>query len=423
MKIAIVSDLHIGYERFKEDAQRQASSAIEAATAMADAIIIPGDVFDKRAPPPDVIAKGIEIFRDAGRKGSLSGRVVGFIGNRKIYTDVPIVAIPGTHERTSAERENVLQLLGLAGLIVDTSEATTIIGKGGEKVAVYGLGGLSEERVKDKLKELDPKPVEGAFNIFMFHQSIYELLPFSDDFLRMDDLPTGFDLYVNGHIHNRVETTAHGKELLIPGSTVLTQLKEGEQEEKGFILFDTATGKHTFVPTGSRRFVVKRIEAEEATPESVGRLCETALESAMSGANDNPVIKLYVSGKIAGGFTITDMPIHNVVRRYSDRAYIEVDSSGLRSDEMQEDIENLRDSKIGELSIRELGESILFSRLKEVGFDSDIDVSELFNILSTQAREKAIKDAALMLSKTAQEGRQATSPAQFSSERDIPQQP
>lgn len=408
MKIAIVSDLHIGYERFKEDAQKQARSAIEAAIAVADAIIIPGDVFDKRAPPPDVIAQGIEIFRDAGRKGSLGGKVVGFIGSRKIYTDIPIIAIPGTHERTSADRENVLQLLGLAGLIVDTSEATTIIGKGDERVAVFGLGGLSEERVKEKLVELDPKPVSGAFNIFMFHQSIYELLPFSNDFMHMEDLPRGFDLYVNGHIHNRVETTVHGKELLIPGSTVLTQLKEGEQEQKGFILFDTTTGTHTFEPINSRGFVVKRIDAENATPEAVERLCENALESAISEAGKNPVIKLYVSGEIAGGFTITDMPIHNVVRKYTGRAYIEVDSSGLANSEMQKDIENLRDSKIGELSIRELGENILSSRLKELGFDSGIDASELFNILSTQGREKAIKDAGALISKTLKEEATAT---------------
>ena len=157
MKIAIVSDLHIGYEKFRDDAQRQAKNAIDKAASLADTIIIPGDVFDKRAPPPDVIAQGIEIFRDAGRRDVMKGKVAGFYGNREIYTDVPIIVIPGTHERTSEGRENVLQLLSLAGLVVDTSESTTIIEKDGERVAVYGLGGLSEERVKETLKKIGSK--------------------------------------------------------------------------------------------------------------------------------------------------------------------------------------------------------------------------------------------------------------------------
>ena len=236
MKLAIVSDLHIGHEKFAEDAINQAREAMELACSMSDAILLPGDIFDKRSPKPDVIAQAINLFRDISKK-SWNAKVVSFSG--KAHTNIPVVAISGTHERTMEGKDNPLNLLALAGLLVDTSEATTIIEKGGEKVAVFGLGGLSEERVKEKLNELDPKPVQGAFNIFMFHQSVYELLPFNEDVIHYSDLPNGFDLYVCGHIHTRIEDTVHGKKLLIPGSTVLTQLKDGEQEPKGFIIYDT----------------------------------------------------------------------------------------------------------------------------------------------------------------------------------------
>ncbi|MDE1833554.1 MAG: metallophosphoesterase, partial [Candidatus Micrarchaeota archaeon] len=172
MKIAIVSDTHIGYERFAEDALSQATEALEKASQMADIILLPGDVFDRRAPRPDVIAQSINLFRELSRK-KWQARVVDFNGRgTKCYTDVPVVAISGTHERTAEGKDNPLNLLGLAGLLVDTSEATTIIEKGDERVAIYGLGGISEERVRDKLTELDPKPVSGAFNVFMLHQSI-----------------------------------------------------------------------------------------------------------------------------------------------------------------------------------------------------------------------------------------------------------
>ena len=132
-------------------------------------------------------------------------------------------------------KDNALNLMGLAGLLVDTSEATTIIEKDGEEVAIFGFGGIAEERVREQLVALDPKPVDGMFSIFMFHQSVYEILPFSDDFIHYDELPKGFDLYVDGHIHSRIEHTVHGKPFLIPGSTVLTQLKDGGAGAEGFL--------------------------------------------------------------------------------------------------------------------------------------------------------------------------------------------
>ncbi len=405
MKIAIVSDLHIGYERFFEDAAAQARRALEMASQMADAIIIPGDVFDKRAPQPNAIAQAINIFRDLLKAGSMGARVSQIIGSQgKNYTDYPVVAIPGTHERTAIGRENALQLLSLAGLLVDTSEATTIIEKGGERVAVFGLGGISEERVVERLKELSPKPVEGAFNIFMFHQSTYELLPFSDDFMHNEDLPKGFDLYVDGHIHNRVEMSVHGKYLLIPGSTVLTQLKDGEQEDKGFILFDTGTGRYEFIPINSRRFVVERLAFKEAKPADVTDRVARAIEKNLA-AGEMPIIKVYLEGSIAHGFTSTDMALGHFVKRYQGRALVEIDGSRLKNIELEGEIESLRDNRIGDMSVRERGMEVLLARLKELGFDSRIDVSELFNALSSdEGKEEVARMVEGLINSGAQEG-------------------
>lgn len=395
MKIAIVSDFHLGYERFAEDAYVQTKRALEMASEIADAIIIPGDVFDRRTPTPSVIAQGINIFRDLSSSTKMKGKVVSFESKTgRNFTNVPIVAIPGTHERTAIGRENALQLLGLAGLLVDTSEATTIIEKGGERTAIFGLGGISEERVKDRLADLNPQPVKGAFNIFMFHQSTYEILPFSEDFIHNDDLPKGFDLYVDGHIHSRVEMKVHGKDFLIPGSTVLTQLKDGEQEDKGFILFDTTTYTHEFISINSRRFVVKHLKFEDAKPAEVADSAIVAIESELGKRDEKPIIKLYLEGKIAHGFTSADVSINNTVRRYLDRAHIDVDASRLRNIELEGEIESLRENKIGNMSVRELGMGMLVSRLKELEFDGDIDVSELFNILSSEeSKERIIKRA------------------------------
>ncbi|MCL5680127.1 MAG: metallophosphoesterase, partial [Candidatus Marsarchaeota archaeon] len=66
MKVAIISDLHIGYERFYDDAYEQAREALLEASKVADIILLPGDVFDKRAPKPEVIAQALGIFRELG---------------------------------------------------------------------------------------------------------------------------------------------------------------------------------------------------------------------------------------------------------------------------------------------------------------------------------------------------------------------
>jgi DNA repair exonuclease SbcCD nuclease subunit len=396
MKIAIVSDMHIGYERFGNDAIRQATEAMELAHEVADAVIIPGDVFDKRAPKPDVIAQAINLFREmAGKKWN--AKVVEFRSpTAKIFADIPVVAISGTHERTAAGKDNALNLMGLAGLLVDTSEATTIIEKDGERVAIFGFGGISEERVREQLNLLNPKPVDGLFSIFMFHQSVYEILPFSDEFIRYDELPKGFDLYVDGHIHSRIEHTVHGKPFLIPGSTVLTQLKDGEQGAKGFYLFDTQKRSYEFVEIKSRSFFVRELAFDGASPKEVKERCEREIEDACE-KHSNPILRIKLIGTIANGFGSADMPLQELINRYSDRVVLDLDSSKLVDTQVEKGIAEIRGAKDGSSSVKEMGIGMLLSKLKEDGLDSKIRVSDLFNVLSADSKKDKVMAEAMEL--------------------------
>ena len=399
MKIAIISDIHLGYERFEEDALAQAREAFGLAARLADAVLIPGDVFDKRYPKPEVIAQAINLFRELS-KNDWGARIVDFKGHGKIYTDVPIVAIPGTHERIAEGKDNALRLLSLAGLLADTSEATTVLQKGDEKVAIFGLGGLSEEMVAERLKKLDARPIGGMLNIFMFHQSIYELLPFSKHFMTYNDIPKGFDLYVCGHIHNRVETTVHGKKLLIPGSTVITQLKDKEQEQKGFLLLDTADLRHEFMYIKSRPFIEKSISFSCATPAHIIEKCEKEISDIMAKEEAVPIIRLKLTGTVAEGFSGTDIQARPLQSKYLGRAYIYIDQTKLVSPDLESKIDGIREGKIGDMPVKELGTITLMSKMKDLGIDKSIDISGLFNILSSQTnREKMLKEASEFLFK------------------------
>jgi DNA repair exonuclease SbcCD nuclease subunit len=365
---------------------------------MADVVILPGDIFDKRAPKPEVIAQAINLFRELS-KNNWKAKVIEFKGfnGGKAYTNIPVIAIPGTHERTSEGKENVLNLLALAGLVIDLSEASVLIELNNEKVAISGLGGISDERVKEYIKSINFKPVENIFNIFIFHQNIYELLPFDTNAMHYDDLPVGFDLYVDGHIHNMMEAKVHGKPFLIPGSTVLTQLKESEVGKKGFILFDTQYNSYKFIEINSRNFKIINILINNATPESFMKICESKIEESLKNES-NPIIKVKLDGTIADDYSIIDMPIQSMIRKFSKDSVIEFDTSRIKSKSSEEKIDELRHGNLEGISIKELGMKMFINKLNELKFDEKFDPSKLFEILTIdESKEKVIKHASEFL--------------------------
>ena len=392
MKVAILSDFHLGYGRFRGDAFRQAEEALAKAAGLADAIIIPGDIFDSRAPEPDVIAEAINLFRNLARR-EWKARTVEFTGEGRPYTDVPVVAIPGTHERRAKDAADPVDILGLAGLLVDISNATAIIEADGERLAVRGVGGIADERFRQAVAEINPVPVQGMFNIFVFHESLYELLPFSEDFMRLDELPRGFDLYVCGHIHGRVEAEVHGKKLLIPGSTVLTQLKEAEQDAKGFYVFDTKSMSYEYVRINSRRFVMQRIDAGRFSGGEVISAIEEGIEGMIGGANDRPVIRIVVEGRMPRGSS-AEMELNNIPRRYEGRAVVEVSKSGITEDSVRS-VSAAESVVFEKMSVKDYGIGIFVEKLKQAGADTGrIGPVELLDLLgSEQSKEKVVAEA------------------------------
>jgi DNA repair exonuclease SbcCD nuclease subunit len=395
MRIAILADLHIGYERFYEDAYSQARAALEAAAGAADMILIAGDIFDMRIPKPEVMAQSMTLFRMLAER-KWEARVTGYEGRGKRYTDIPVIAIPGTHERRSEEAEDAVGILNLAGFLVDSSEARTTVEMGGEKVAVYALGGVSDERAKGVLKALGPRPVPGAFNVFMMHQSVYELLPFSEGFMRFDDLPDGFDLYVNGHIHSRIEGKVHSKPFLTPGSTVLTQLKEKEQAEKGFFVFDTQSCSYSFNSIRTRRFEMERIDISGKGREEIRKEINEKVRMAASGGGV-PIVRILIEGKGGEEREYLNLDSQQIIKEYSGRAVVEIGSAGMDPDDGANAVGDAQPASIDGASIRDYGFSVFLDALRKKGYSLGISPTELFEVLAEQNKEKAVKKAASLL--------------------------
>ncbi len=391
MKIAILSDFHLGYERFREDAYRQAEEALNKASEMADAIIIPGDIFDNRTPKPDVLAEAINLFRGLSKK-NWGAQVVGFLGEGQHFTKTPIIAIPGTHERRAQDVMDPVDLLGLTGLVVDVSNATAVLEKDGEKVAIVGIGGIADERFKEIVLKMNPKPVDGAFSIFMFHESVYELLPFNESFIRLEELPKDFDLYVCGHIHSKLESSVHGKTLLIPGSTVLTQLKPGEQEKKGFYVYDTLTDKYQFVEIDSRTFVVLKIGLDAHHSSHAVELIESGIKGTLG--SDMPIIRVVLEGKQKSGDI--EMDLSGLPKRYEGKAMVEISKSGIDSNKISEANLGLTTKAFENMSVKDYGIGIFIEKLKDKNVNfGKISPIELLDMLSSDTNKDKVIEKVL----------------------------
>lgn len=394
MKIAILSDFHLGYERFREDAYRQAEAALNKAAGMADAIIIPGDIFDNRAPRPDVLAEAINLFRNLSKR-EWDAKVVDFIGEGQNYAKVPVIAIPGTHERRAQDAMDPVDLLGLTGLVVDISNATVVLEKDGERVAVVGIGGIADERFREVVDEIGPKPVPGAFSIFMFHESVYELLPFNENFIKQGELPKGFDLYVCGHIHSRVDSEVHGKKFLIPGSTVLTQLKTGEQEQKGFYVYDTRSRKYEFVHIDSRRFAVVNVGAGQLENGNCIEMVEREMDAVIGNGEDRPIIKIMLEGNSNKTPNI-EMDLNALQKRYEKKAIVEVSKQGIGSEAIKNASSEFSSPIFENMSVKDYGIGIFVEKLKSnrVSFGKVSGV-ELFELLSSEGSKDKVVGKAL----------------------------
>ncbi|MBI5223544.1 DNA repair exonuclease [Candidatus Micrarchaeota archaeon] len=334
MKIAIFSDPHLGYARFEEDSYVQAENAIVDASTKADLIICAGDIFDIRIPKLETLKRAIDIFKKAS---------------------VPIIAIHGNHERRTKELVNPAQILAASTGIILLHGETFDFEKNNEKVQFFGLGSIPEDYVVPALKKTLERfvPDTKAFKIIILHQSIKELLPAdSTEELSLEYLETlPFDLIVNGHIHEQV-VKLNGR-FIIPGSTVITQLKKDQMLPRGYFLYDTISRTSQFIPIACRKFFYEELVFDQASPSDV----DSAISSKVSELRltfPNCIISMKLNGTLRSGVSGSDFTLSKYPDVFIDN---NLDSQALAA--KLEKIQVLRNQS---LSVRDLALSELSKR-------------------------------------------------------------
>ncbi len=332
MKIAAIGDTHLGYTRFYKDSFAQASAAFKDADEKADLILFLGDLYDSRVPSIQVLGETISIFR--GLK-------------------TPVYAIHGNHERRSRGLLNPVGLMESAGLLKHLHMSHEVFEKDGEKVFIAGMGNVPDDLTVKAIEKLREKitPPKEMFSILMLHQSFREFV-YGENLPSINDLEhLSYSLYLNGHIHARKEEG----NVLIPGSTVLTQLTREETRPKGYIMYDTKKKTHEFIEIPSREFILEELELDKATPSEVLEKTREKAEKAFS-ASPEAILNIRLKGTLAQGFRSTDISFPRTQNLYIDN----------RMDEkrLKREIVKLRELKENKVSINDISERRLRERLE-----------------------------------------------------------
>ena len=402
MRLAIVSDTHLGFARGSSregDAYLALKQALEGiANQNVDAIIHPGDFFDHKIPIQEVWNESFDLLSilQNGKDPEVKithqkrdGSANGFN-----YQGIPLIAIAGTHEYRSKDLKNALQVLETGNFLICLHASHALIEKKNEKgelekVAVHGMSGIPEKRALEALKMYNPQPISDVHNLLVLHQSIKEFLPSKDDMVAtigLENLPSGFDLLLNGHLHWTSLTEWDVKKLLIPGSTVFTQMKNLEgKKPKGWYIYDTKTKQLEMhhLPK-QRKLYYHKLKFKDGTPQKILKVCREVIEKDLIHSKLThdmlPLYRLKVTGTLAKGFTQADVDISPLVKEFESKALFSC-MKKFSTGEFSFRLDELRALHKSNTSLSKMGIDLLEKNLQQTLMDKRIDVKRLFELL------------------------------------------
>jgi DNA repair exonuclease SbcCD nuclease subunit len=394
MLLGIFSDSHLGFgsdDRFEESFARFVESLDIFHSRGVDFILHAGDLFDEATPTQEVWLKTFEAF--SHNSGALKEiKKHEFFGDKSAFIKgTPIIAIHGTHEHRGKDFANALDVLEKSNCLLHLHAGFVELEKSGEKVFVHGMGGVPEKSAKAVLEKYSPKPVLNAVNLLLLHQSFTEFLPFDDEAiasLSLSDLPSGFDLIIDGHLHWTNEQKIEGKRFLLTGSAIFTQMKSLESEhEKGVFVFDTKSKTLDFVSfNNQRKLFYSKMSFDCAKPADVSSACLSKVTNFLSNNFElKPLVRIKLAGSLAKGFSQADVVLN--FSEWENKAIFSV-SKNLVSEEFEKKIADLKAKQLEKKSVVDLGVDVLEKNVEEAGLKS-IDSRRLFELLSLGENEKA----------------------------------
>jgi DNA repair exonuclease SbcCD nuclease subunit len=265
-----------------------------------------------------------------------------------------------------------------------------IFEKEGERVAIQGMSGVPDQYAGGVLSNWKPSPEHGCFNIFVLHQSITGFL-YADNTLDLDSLPKGFDLYVNGHIHEAKKSEYDGKPLLLTGSLIPTQIKEESETPKGFYVVETSVrdmagetpkAKSVYDRDGVRIYWIplemqRKVYARTfENPDA--QAVEMEMESILRKSHGKkPIIRIDLKGKFS------ETLANEIEMKFGGKALLSMKKVAEKGETPRKSLEEHK------LSVEEMGRKILLDNLKKAGLSPKL-FENVFELLAEGNSEEAM---------------------------------
>src|SRR3989338_4082506 len=183
-----------------------------------------------------------------------------------------------------------------------------------------------------------------------------------------------FDLVINGHIHQRV-IRLNGK-FLIPGSTVVTQLKKDETAPRGYFLYDTQKKSHEFVEIPCRKFYFEELNFSDASIADVKNSVEEKIRQLRKNYSD-AIIRIVARGTLKEGLGSADMAFAHDEATYVDNC--------LNAADLKEKLTRIIKTREEKISVKEVALKELKERIN--GKITLFDEVELFEKLVEGSEE------------------------------------
>jgi len=227
MRIAHISDTHLGYRQYNLDERENDfydafSEAIDKAIEeRVDVLIHSGDLFDSSTPP----IKALYTFKNALKK---------IEGKMKVFTVLGDHDIPKRRGMPPHKLFDI-RVLGVGRLEWEEVDGVLIAG-------ISNLRGRGIELLKEELEKFDAVAEKYKKSILIAHQAIEKYLPFEGAYeLKEDDLPRNATYYAFGHLHSRLTARFGNGYLAYAGSTEIIrrdEISSWSKKGKGFYLVD-----------------------------------------------------------------------------------------------------------------------------------------------------------------------------------------
>jgi DNA repair exonuclease SbcCD nuclease subunit len=388
LKMAVLSDFHFGHG-YNSELEDDSFSAVEEALDKAidcDMILILGDIFDSRLPKTAIWSKALHVLSKPLLKANPGIKFVSTTKNlkdisRRSLNHIPVIALHGNHERRGKDEANTLTALENAGLLIHLHLDNIVFEKEGKKVAIFGMSSVPERFAKETLDVWNPQPIPGCTNILLLHQSVdpYVFSPLEPPSLMLSNLPKGFDLILNGHIHTPVRENINGAKFVITGSTLTTQLEKAESGAEKYlwkIYLENELRVEAIPIENNRKFFYEEVDVNGRSAREAAE--ETIISILNKTFGKKPIIKLKIIGKES---EVIYQDLQELEKKYSQQAII-IFTKELETPEITKKIEFLRNIREQKLSVEEVGLSLLKKNLVDLNFATVFDYEQAFGLLT-----------------------------------------